>query len=408
MTDRTPTHEPVKTARELSAEHRSPGIDVLRGLAVVLVVIQHIHLRFRIDHYGVADLLPERIGKVLFFSGHYSVITFFVISGFLIASLSLHRWESLERIPVLHFYRLRAARILPCLLLLLAVLSALHLAGASDFVIKPERASLGRALVAALTFHVNWLEGQRGYLPANWDVLWSLSVEEVFYVLFPLLCLTVRRERWVLICMLALVVIGPLNRIALEGQQPWAGKAYLSCMDGIAFGCIAAWITARVRLGRSTIGAAMILGVAAVMLIVVFRRQTVDLGLTKTGLNVTILEMGIALVLIGLAQGMGKSTLSRGTTLLQLAGRCSYEIYLVHMFVVVGLMHPFRALFGAAPHNAAIFLTSYATMLALSILFGYAVQRWFSEPFNKALRGNREIFRSTSVSPKHHAAARPP
>jgi len=390
MTIGTPNYEPVRTARELSAGRRSQGIDVLRGLAVVLVVLHHIHLRFLINHYNVADLLPQWLGKVLFFSGYYSVISFFVISGFLITSLSLNRWGSLDRIPLLHFYRLRAARILPCLLLLLAVLSALHLAGASDFVIKPERASLGRALTAALTLHLNWLEGHRGYLPGNWDVLWSLSVEETFYVLFPLLCLAMRRESGLLICMAALIVIGPLNRMALMGQEPWEDYAYFSCMDGIAFGCIAAWITARVQLSRSMMRAAMILGVAAVMLIVAFRRQTFGLGLTAVGLNVTILEIGIALVLMALAHGVGNSTLSRGTALLQLAGRGSYEIYLVHMFVVLGLMHPFKSLFGATSPNSAVYALTYGAMLAISVLLGYAVQRWFSEPFNKALRANRK------------------
>ena len=387
MTTGTPSYEP---ARELSVGRRLQGIDVLRGWAVVLVTLHHIHLRFRLNHYDVADLLPPWLGKVLFSSGYYSVISFFVISGFLITSLSLNRWGSLDRIPLLQFYRLRAARILPCLLLLLAVLSALHLAGASDFVIKPERASLDRALVAALTLHLNWLEGHRGYLPGNWDVLWSLSVEETFYVLFPPLCLAMRRERGLLICMLALIVIGPLNRMALMGQDPWEDYAYLSCMDGIAFGCIAAWITARIRLSRSTMRAVMVLGVMAVMLIVVFRRQTFALGLTEVGLNVTILEMGMALVLMALAQGVGNATLSRGTAVLQLAGRCSYEIYLVHMFVVLGLMHPFRALFGATPPNSAVYAITYGAMLAISVLLGYAVQRWFSEPLNKALRDNRK------------------
>ena len=86
---------------------------------------------------------------MFFWSGYYSVIAFFVISRFLITSLSLRRWGTLDSISPRAFYRLRVARILPCLLLLLAVLSVLHLAGSADFIVNPERASLPRALVAA-------------------------------------------------------------------------------------------------------------------------------------------------------------------------------------------------------------------------------------------------------------------
>ena len=374
----------------LSTDQRLPSIDVLRGLAVILVVLHHIHLRFKFNHYDVATLLPPPIGQVFFWSGYYAVIAFFVISGFLITSLSLRRWGTLDNISPPAFYRLRAARIFPCLLLLLAVLAALHLAGCSSFLINPERASLTRVLVAALTFHINWLEGMRGYLPGSWDVLWSLSVEEVFYLMFPLLCLALRRERWALLGILALIVIGPINRTMLEGREPWSEYAYLSCMDGIAFGCLAAWVSARTQMSRSGLRAAMAVGVAAVVLVLIlFRTEAFDLGLAGVGLDVTILELGVALVLYALANGVGNHTLSKGTGLIQLVGRSSYEIYLTHMFVVLGLMHPFKTLFGESPHSST-YPIAYVIMLALSIVLGFAVSRWYSEPLNLRLRQQRE------------------
>lgn len=406
MTAHTP-QEIANAGPEPSPGHRVRGIDTLRGVAVVLVVLHHINLRFWIDDYDVEGLLPGTLDKALFWSGYYAVITFFVISGFLITTLSMRRWISLERIPLSRFYRLRGARILPCLLMLLIVLSALHWVGATDFVIDPKLASLGRALVAALTFHVNWLEGHRGYLPANWDVLWSLSIEETFYLLFPLMCLMLRNERWIMICMVALIVVGPFNRVALEGRDPWGDYAYFSCMDGIAFGCLAAWITARVRLGRPVLRVAMALGVVIAVAIVVFRKQTSELGLTKAGLDVTALELGVALVLIGLARGVVNATSSRGTAWLRLAGRCSYEIYLTHMFVVLALMHLFRDLFGPRPADSAAYFVTYAVMLVLSVLSGYVVERWFSDPLNRVLRDARteRVARSPEdlVGPVHRA-----
>ena len=175
---------------------RDAGIDVLRGLSVLLVVAaSHVNLRFALNHYDVAKLLPKPLARVVFWSGYYAVIVFFVISGFLITSLSLRRWSSLGRIDARAFYWMRFARIVPCLVALLLVLSVLHLAGAHDYVIDPCARSLPRAIVAALTFHFNWLEGTRGYLPGSWDVLWSLSIEEAFYVVFPLVCLSCGASR---------------------------------------------------------------------------------------------------------------------------------------------------------------------------------------------------------------------
>ena len=110
---------------------------------------------------------PAGLERVLFWSGYNAVIAFFVISGFLIASSSLQRWGALDRLRLGEFYRLRAARIVPTLVLLLVVLSALHMAGLADYRIAAQQASLGRAWLAALGLHVNLLEGQRGYLPTT-------------------------------------------------------------------------------------------------------------------------------------------------------------------------------------------------------------------------------------------------
>lgn len=149
---------------------RSAVIDLMRGICVLLVMLDHIDLRFRIKKFDVAWLAPEPVRQVLFHSGYFAVITFFVISGFLITSISRERWSSLNSVSVSQFYWLRFARIGPCLVLLVALLSVLHLAQVSEFVIKPDRGTLSQAVLAALTFHVNWLEGRQGYLPGSTDL----------------------------------------------------------------------------------------------------------------------------------------------------------------------------------------------------------------------------------------------
>ena len=154
------------------------------------------------------------------------------------------------------------ARIAPLLLLVLAVLSLLHWGSLHSQALNAwhvkKAVGLPRVLFSALTFHLNWLEAQTGYLPANWDVLWSLSVEEMFYVFFPLVCITfvgnqspLRRVGWLLLFLLAavLLVLGPWARSVWITTDIGREKSYLGGMNAIAMGCLAALLCD--RLSRS-------------------------------------------------------------------------------------------------------------------------------------------------------------
>ena len=194
--------QPAKTEKPGGNNRESgrvPGIDVLRGLCIVAVVLHHINLRIHFRDSSLGHWMGPAANRALFWSGYYGVRVFFVISGFLITTWSLKRWSisekpNLAQLNLRQFYLMRFARIMPCLLGLLLLLAVLDRFSVPYFTINPQHTSLWRALLAALTFHVNWLEARTGYLPANWDVLWSLSVEEVFYVFFPLLCTLVRKQ----------------------------------------------------------------------------------------------------------------------------------------------------------------------------------------------------------------------
>src|ERR1700748_2744850 len=174
---------------------RIDGIDLLRGLAIFFVLMNHVNMQLLFADVPYTRGLTKQLVSSLVWNGQQGVQIFFAVSGFLITATSLRRWKSLDRVSIVNFYRLRFARIAPLLLALLAVLSALHLLGVPHFVLKPETGGLGRALVAALTFHVNVLEARRGYLSGSWDILWSLSVEETFYFVFPWACRLLARGR---------------------------------------------------------------------------------------------------------------------------------------------------------------------------------------------------------------------
>jgi peptidoglycan/LPS O-acetylase OafA/YrhL len=176
---------------------------------------------------------------LVFTNGNNGVTVFFAVSGFLITLTSLRHFGGLAQMRPLAFYRICFARIAPLLILLLTVLGILHLCHADGFRIPADRASLPRALLAALTFHVNWLEAAR-VLPANWDALWSLSIEEMFYLFFPLVCLGLFRIRFGVPMFIALLLsfaaMGPFARTVWVPNPVWQEKSYLGGMDGIGLG----------------------------------------------------------------------------------------------------------------------------------------------------------------------------
>jgi len=381
---------------------RVPGIDLLRGLCIVAVVLHHINLRIHFRDSSLGQLLGPAANRVLFWNGYYGVRMFFVISGFLITSWSLKRWGRLSHLSMRQFYKMRFARIMPCLAGLLLVLVLLDRMGVPRFVVNTQHTSLARASIAALTFHVNWLEARTGYLPASWDVLWSLSVEEIFYVVFPLLCTFLRKQTLLIGVLTCFVLVGPFARVHTQNEL-WADYGYLACMDGIAFGCLAAIVTARIRLNKKTNLALTIAGAFLCLLITVFRGIAVKFAFYKAGLDVTVLEIGSVLLLVALQQNSEGHTeskpisnksarelslrrigeaLYRSTAFLRWFGRNSYEVYLTHMFAIwpmVGLFFYFHQSIHLAP-------LWFLGMLALAGGLGYLVARFYSEPLNHQLR----------------------
>ena len=282
---------------------RLDGVDILRGLAIFFVLMNHVNMRLILAKIPYTQGLPSQLVSSFVWSGQYGVQMFFAVSGFLITSTSIRRWGSLSRVSMRDFYTLRFARIAPLLLLLLAVLCTLHAAGLKDFAVSDKTGGLGRALLAALTFHVNVLEAHRGYLPGNWDILWSLSVEEMFYLFFPLVCWLLGRGRRLVTFLLILVVLGPFSRTTLShGNEVWQEYSYLGGMDAIALGCLTAIVSSRTTSARRVIWALAGLGTVLVLFILGLSHQARAWGLERSGLDMTILALGSCMVIVAAAQ----------------------------------------------------------------------------------------------------------
>ena len=361
---------------------RLDGVDLLRGLSILLVVVHHVSLRIPLRDGWLETWLPRRFLGSLMYNGYEGVFVFFVISGFLIAGNAFARWGRLERIDPRAFYAMRAARILPSLVLVVGVLALLHGLGVPFHVIDTERQSLWRAIAAVAGLHLNWYEAQTGYLPGGWDVLWSLSIEEAFYLAFPLACLALPRPLWLASALVVIALSLPVTRGTITGNDIWLEKAYLPGMAAIATGILAAMAAARwpqaSRAWRCSLGLVGSVGLAATLLF-----GHVLWPLLRDGCML-LLTLSTACLLLALRWEASETPprIPRGLGWLVSMGRCSYEIYLTHMFVVFAIVAAYQACgadvhWGFAWHVPAI-LAAWALGLALA--------RTYSEPLNRMLR----------------------
>ena len=374
-------HEAPLPHSRASHWKRIDGVDLLRALAILYVLLNHINMRLLLAHVHYTKGLPADLVTALVWQGQPGVQIFFAVSGFLITSTSIKRWHSLARVDIRNFYLIRFARIAPLLLTLLAVLSLLHALQLRDYHVSCKTGGLPGALWAALTLRVGLLEATRGYLPGSWDILWSLSVEEMFYLFFPLACRLLKRGHLFLLLLASFILLGPFGRTLLtHGNEVWQEYSYFGGMDAIAMGCLTALILSRTRISRRLLPLQWAGGIAIMSFCLLCEPELDALGLEKAGLGMTLLAVGTCMVIGAAAQSAWQAP--RLLRPLLAYGTRSYEIYLTHMFVVFGFFNLFVR-FGKPLHLVPVL---FAVTILVSGLLGELVARFFSEPANRWLR----------------------
>ena len=248
----------------------------------------------------------------------------------------------------------------------------------------PRPADWAARLFAALTFHVNLLEARRGYLPGPWDILWSLSVEEMFYLFFPHR-LSAVRPRTKLLIPVALR-IRPPRTVRPDGVHPrqrhLAGEVVSrrnGChRDGLPDG---ATDLAHQPFSAPVARRSALLGSALLIFMLCFSRRAYAWGLGTTGLDMTV---------AGRSEPAWSSSphRSRSGERREYSVRCldlgqrSYEVYLTHMFVVLALFGLFVKLGKPMPGVPVLFVAT----VVLAAILGDGVARCYSEPMNRWLR----------------------
>lgn len=305
-----------------SLNTRIGGLDELRGLSILWVMLCHGSVLF--------TWLPSSLGGY----GFHGVVLFFIISGYLITKILLQQVESGE--PLAHFFIRRALRIWPLMLVALAIGAAMmpHYAGAIAF-------NLLLVNNYAMAF---------GIEPVfRTDVMWSLAIEEQFYLLWPFVIFGLRR-RALPFALGGIILTGFCFDAGLL-KSPWTlpiFKSTYGCMQYIALG-------AAVALGRKGLNAALA-ALGAFVLLFALKHGSHALEQFRT------IWWGITVALFALVYVTVHQRPLVHSAVLAFSGRLCYGLYIIHFFLswlILSRLGP-----GLIVPGALYFAASFALALA--------------------------------------------
>ncbi|AWN42026.1 acyltransferase family protein [Methylobacterium durans] len=291
---------------------RIPGLDGFRAVSILLVMA---------SHSGLQGVIP----------GVFGVTIFFFVSGFLITSLLLEERARTGGIAIWPFYMRRFLRLYPPLVVFIAISGGVWLAAGNA--LHP----LG--VLGALAYLANYLSiFHRELMAGLGGQLWSLAVEEHFYLVYPLLLpLLLARRALAVPALLALCALSLVVRIVVCLAYPEIATAYTGMatecrIDAILFGAVTA-LAWRSPQGARLVAAATRPAIVVAALCAILASLLIRDELFRNTLRYTIQEIALVpLVLAGsVSPGWNGLKALLESPVALCIGRLSYALYLWHL-----------------------------------------------------------------------------
>jgi peptidoglycan/LPS O-acetylase OafA/YrhL len=332
-----------------------PALDGFRGVAILVVVLYH------------STVLMRSVGKYGR-GGAFGVDAFFVLSGFLITALLLREQAQRGQLRLGPFYRRRALRLLPALIVLLAA-QIIYALLTHEIAVR-ERDSV----LSVLFYYSNTSLHQRIPSPGL-EGLWSLAVEEQFYLVWPvvlILFLGLRRKlSTVVVSTTALIVAVSAYRMYRYDRgvsQYYLYTRTVSRADALLVGALVAQLWVRRRLPRRGLTLVAWPALAFFLYAVVWDLPT---SFLYRG-GYTIVALAVALILVAVLQTSWKVNDVLRLPALRTFGRISYALYIWHLLIFTAVLREEGRLAPAV---------RLGTALALSAIVVSASWKFVEQPF---------------------------
>jgi len=290
---------------------RYQALDGLRAVAILCVLIAH---GAYIPGMPAYPGWWWHLGNL----GNLGVRIFFVISGFIITHLLLREYERTNQISLRNFYIRRAFRILPPLAALMTMVALGMIVGLWKVPI-PQ-------FILALVFLGNW--SVSGW---SWTIghLWSLAVEEQFYLIWPpIIAYTFRKQRVRLLFLALSIVCAPIARIFSPASSYFHTYSFITNSDALAMGALAAIWKSNMTFSQIRKLLEAIPSIIYCMAVVFLNYQPLP-ELLKATFCFPLIHLSIAGLILRLSQvesDLGTRILS--APLFVFIGRISYSLYL--------------------------------------------------------------------------------